>query len=62
MVGRDNPSFLVTINAEFKEYSTYEGGYTDNYYMQMTQNIEDIKGTPIPEQKINQIDIDEFSD
>ena len=28
-----------------------KGGYTDNYYMQMAQNIENTKGTPTPEQK-----------
>ncbi|MFA6838341.1 MAG: hypothetical protein WCR12_05810 [Dysgonamonadaceae bacterium] len=66
-LGRDNPFFFVDqYNAEFNRgIQPMKGGYTDNYYMQMAQNIRRYKGVrPIPEQKgFNQIDIDgKFSD
>ena len=53
-LGRDNPFFFVDqYNAEFNRgIQPMKGGYTDNYYMQMAQNIRRYKGArPIPEQK-----------
>lgn len=53
-LGRDNPFFFVDqYNAEFNRgIHPMKGGYTDNYYMQMAQNIRRYKGIrPIPEQK-----------
>ncbi len=49
---RDNPFFFVDqYNAEFNRcIHPMRGGYTDNYYMQMAQNIRRYKGArPIPE-------------
>jgi len=49
---RDNPYFFVDqYNAEFnRTLQPMKGGYTDNYYMQMVQNIRRYKGVrPIPE-------------
>jgi hypothetical protein len=51
---RDNPFFFVDqYNAEFNRcVQPMKGGYTDNYYMQMAQNIRRYKGVrPIPELK-----------
>jgi len=48
---RDNPFFFVDqYNAEFnRSIQPMHGGYTDNYYMQMAQNIRRYKGVrPIP--------------
>jgi len=53
-LGRDNPFFFVDqYNSEFnRTVSPMKGGYTDNYYMQMAQNIRRYKGVrPIPESK-----------
>lgn len=50
-LGRDNPFFFVDqYNAEFnRTIQPMKGGYTDNYYMQMAQNIRRYKGVrPIP--------------
>jgi hypothetical protein len=52
-LGRDNSFFFVDqYNAEFNRgIQPMKGGYTDNYYMQMAQNIRRYKGVrPIPEQ------------
>ena len=52
-LGRDNSFFFVDqYNSEFnRTVSPMKGGYTDNYYMQMAQNIRRYKGVrPIPEQ------------
>ncbi len=49
---RENPFFFVDqYNSEFnRSISPMKGGYTDNYYMQMAQNIRRYKGVrPIPE-------------
>ncbi len=49
---RKNPYFFVDqYNAEFNRcISPMKGGYTDNYYMQMAENIRKYKGVrPIPE-------------
>jgi hypothetical protein len=49
---RDSPYFFVDqYNAEFNRcMQPMKGGYTDNYYMQMAQNIRCYKGVrPIPE-------------
>jgi len=49
---RDNPYFFVDqYNAEFNRcIQPMKDGYTDNYYMQMAQNIRRYKGIrPIPE-------------
>jgi len=45
--------FIDQYNSEFnRSVSPMKGGYTDNYYMQMAQNIRRYKGTrPIPGQK-----------
>jgi len=51
-LGRDNPFFFVDqYNSEFNRcIHPMKGGYTDNYYMQMAQNIRKYKGVrPIPE-------------
>jgi hypothetical protein len=66
-LGRNNPFFFVDqYNAEFNRgIHPMKGGYTDNYYMQMAQNIRRYKGVrPIPEQKgFDKIVIDgNFSD
>ena len=53
-LGRDNPFFFVDqYNAEFnRTIQPMRGGYTDNYYMQMAQNIRRYKGVrPIPVNK-----------
>ncbi len=52
-LGRQNPFFFVDqYNAEFNRgIHPMKGGYTDNYYMQMAQNIRKYKGVrPIPVQ------------
>jgi hypothetical protein len=49
---RDNPYFFVDqYNSEFNRcIHPMKGGYTDNYYLQMAQNIRRYKGIrPIPE-------------
>lgn len=45
-LGRENPFYFVDqYNAEFnRTISPMKGGYTDNYYMQMIQNIRRYKG------------------
>ncbi|KAA6332802.1 hypothetical protein EZS27_018724 [termite gut metagenome] len=51
-LGRKNNFYFVDqYNAEFnRTISPMKGGYTDNYYMQMAQNIRRYKGIrPIPE-------------
>ncbi len=53
-LGRDNPFYFVDqYNSEFNRgIHPMKGGYTDNYYMQMAQNIRKYKGIrPIPESK-----------
>jgi hypothetical protein len=53
-LGRDNSFFFVDqYNAEFNRcIHPMKGGYTDNYYMQMAQNIRRYKGIrPIPEEQ-----------
>ena len=61
-LGRDNPFIFVDqYNAEFnRTIQPMKGGYTDNYYMQMAQNIRRYKGVrPIPENKgVRKIAID----
>ncbi|MDD3108790.1 MAG: hypothetical protein PHV49_06250, partial [Alistipes sp.] len=50
-LGRDNDFFFVDqYNSEFnRALAPMKGGYTDNYYMQMAQNIRRYKGArPIP--------------
>ncbi|MDP4289866.1 MAG: hypothetical protein Q8908_02195 [Bacteroidota bacterium] len=64
---RDNPFFFVDqYNAEFnRTIQPMKGGYTDNYYMQMAQNIRRYKGIrPVPVQHgIHSIRIDgQFDD
>ncbi len=52
-LGRDNPFFFVDqYNSEFNRcIHPMKDGYTDNYYMQMAQNIRRYKGIrPIPQQ------------
>ena len=49
---RDSTYFFVDqYNAEFNRcIQPMKGGYTDNYYMQMAENIRQYKGIrPIPE-------------
>jgi hypothetical protein len=63
----DNSYFFVDqYNAEFnRSIQPMKGGYTDNYYMQMAENIRRYKGVrPIPVSKgFSQIKIDaDFSD
>lgn len=51
-LGRENPFFFVDqYNSEFNRcIHPMKGGYTDNYYMQMAQNLRKYKGVrPIPE-------------
>lgn len=51
-LGRENSFYFVDqYNAEFnRTIQPMKGGYTDNYYMQMAQNIRKYKGVrPIPE-------------
>jgi hypothetical protein len=51
-LGRENPFYFVDqYNAEFnRTIQPMKGGYTDNYYMQMAQNIRRYKGVrPIPQ-------------
>ena len=51
-LGRKNPFYFVDqYNAEFnRTIQPMKGGYTDNYYMQMAQNIRRYKGVrPIPQ-------------
>lgn len=53
-LGRDNPFYFVDqYNSEFnRTIQPMHEGYTDNYYMQMAQNIRRYKGIrPIPRQK-----------
>ena len=53
-LGRNNPFFFVDqYNAEFNRcIHPVKGGYTDNYYMQMAQNLRKYKGIrPIPENR-----------
>jgi hypothetical protein len=53
-LGRDNPFYFVDqYNSEFNRcIHPMKGGYTDNYYMQMVQNIRRYKGVrPIPENR-----------
>ena len=53
-LGRENTFFFVDqYNAEFNRcIHPMKGGYTDNYYMQMAQNIRKYKGIrPLPENK-----------
>lgn len=53
-LGRDNPFYFVDqYNPEFnRTIQPMHEGYTDNYYMQMVQNIRRYKGIrPIPQQK-----------
>ena len=61
-LGRDNPFIFVDqYNAEFnRTIQPMKGGYTDNYYMQMAQNIRRYKGVrPIPENKgVKKVTID----
>ena len=61
-LGRDNPfMFVDQYNAEFnRTIQPMKGGYTDNYYMQMAQNIRRYKGVrPIPENKgVKKVKID----
>ncbi|MFT3702906.1 MAG: hypothetical protein QM802_11070 [Agriterribacter sp.] len=64
---RNSPYFFVDqYNAEFnRAIQPMKGGYTDNYYMQMAQNIRRYKGVrPIPESKgLSTIKIDgDFAD
>jgi hypothetical protein len=64
---RDSPFFFVDqYNAEFnRSIQPMKGGYTDNYYMQMAENIRRYKGArPIPVTKgYSRIRIDgDFSD
>lgn len=51
-LGRENPFYFVDqYNMEFNRgIQPMKGGYTDNYYMQMAQNLRKYKGArPIPE-------------
>lgn len=53
-LNRKNPFYFVDqYNSEFnRTMQPMKGGYTDNYYMQMAQNIRRYKGIrPIPENK-----------
>ena len=54
-LGRENSSFAFVdqYNAEFnRTIQPMKGGYTDNYYMQMAQNIRRYKGArPVPVNK-----------
>lgn len=53
-LGRENPFYFVDqYNAEFnRTIQPAKGRYSDNYYMQMAQNIRKYKGVrPIPKQK-----------
>lgn len=55
-LGRKNSFFFVDqYNSEFnRTISPMKGGYTDNYYMQMAQNVRRYKGArPIPELRGN---------
>jgi hypothetical protein len=66
-LGRNNPFFFCDqYNAEFNRcLQPMKDGYTDNYYMQMAQNIRRYKGVrPIPELKgMNSVKIDgDFAD
>ena len=66
-LGRTNPFYFVDqYNAEFnRTIQPMKGGYTDNYYMQMVQNIRRYKGVrAIPENKgLSTIAIDgDFAD
>jgi hypothetical protein len=66
-LGRNNPLFFCDqYNAEFnRTVQPMKDGYTDNYYMQMAQNIRRYKGVrPIPELKgLHTIKIDgDFAD
>ena len=67
-MGRENSpyAFVDQYNAEFnRTIQPMKGGYTDNYYMQMAQNIRRYKGVrPIPVNKgLKKIKVDgSFSD
>lgn len=53
-LGKKNPFYFVDqYNAEFnRTIQPMKGGYSDNFYMQMAQNIRKYKGArPIPEHK-----------
>lgn len=53
-IGRDNPFYFVDqYNSEFnRAIQPMKDGYTDNYYMQMVQNLRRYKGVrPIPQNK-----------
>lgn len=61
-LNRKNPFYFVDqYNSEFnRTMQPMKGGYTDNYYMQMAQNIRRYKGVrPIPENKgLSKIKVD----
>ncbi len=61
-LGRKNPfMFVDQYNAEFnRTIQPMKGGYTDNYYMQMAQNIRRYKGArPIPvNRRIHKMSVD----
>ena len=64
---RDNPFFFVDqYNAEFNRcIQPMKDGYTDNYYMQMAQNIRKYKGVrpPLVQKGFNPVKIDgQFDD
>ena len=64
---RENPFYFVDqYNAEFcRTIAPMKGGFTDNYYMQMVQNIRRYKGvSPLPQARgYSRISIDgDFSD
>ena len=66
-LGRENSFYFVDqYNAEFnRTIQPMKDGYTDNYYMQMAQNIRRYKGVrPIPENKgFGKVSVDgDFSD
>lgn len=61
-LGRKNPfMFVDQYNAEFnRTIQPMKGGYTDNYYMQMAQNIRRYKGVrPVPVNRhIHKMEVD----
>ncbi|MCF0197003.1 MAG: hypothetical protein HUK03_07225, partial [Bacteroidaceae bacterium] len=62
-IGRENPFYFVDqYNAEFnRTIQPMRGGYTDNYYMQMVQNIRRYKGvrpSPVQSHYATQLRID----
>ncbi len=66
-MGRDhnNFAFVDQYNAEFnRTVMPMKGGYTDNYYMQMVQNIRKYKGVrqaPVAETKVSLRATDDFA-